>query len=137
MIGNTIRRLIRGKFTLLRDQKGFSLLEILMALGILGAIGGGFSAALYTGIRATDQAAEFTEVDRLVRNQIEEIKNASYDEILPLEYPIVATPGDYSISLGIVKTGDGDGGTYQTITITVARSGDTVWKIDTIKVKGL
>jgi prepilin-type N-terminal cleavage/methylation domain-containing protein len=137
MMNSIVRRLLRGNFTLLRGHKGFSLMEVLIALAILGAIGGGFSAGLSTGIRASDRAAQFAEADRLVRTQIEDIKNAPYDETLPLEYPVIDAPGDYSVSIAIVPFGDGDGGTRQTITVTISRGGQGVFAMDILKVKGL
>ncbi|MFC1999092.1 type II secretion system protein J [Chloroflexota bacterium] len=134
-----MKRLIKSRLRLYGGQKGFSLLEVLAALGILGAIGASFTSALFAGLRATEITAEFATVDRLTRTQIEFIKNATYDETLPLEYPIIATPSDYYISLGIVKgvDTDGDGGTYQTITITISSSARALWTMDVLKVKGL
>jgi type II secretory pathway pseudopilin PulG len=134
MFGNILRRPIRGVRKLLRDQKGMGLIEILVAVGILGAVGSVFVSAVFTGARTSNHLDEITIMNRIVQNQIEEIKNASYDVSAPYEYPIVDHPADYSISVDIEIVGEN---TRQDITITVQHEGSSSLTLDIFKVKGL
>ena len=112
-------------------------MEVLIALGILGAIGGAYLYALSTGFFSSGQVDEFAMAERLARNQIESIKNEPYDETLPLEYSIVDYPQDYSISVDIVPGGEGDAGTYQEITVNILHGGENILSVGHFKVKGL
>jgi len=47
------KRLSSGLTTLLRDQKGTSLLDTLLALATLGTIGSIFISALFSGYRTS------------------------------------------------------------------------------------
>ena len=131
-----MRRLLRSRFTLLWGQKGISLIETLVAVGILAVIGGGIAWALFSGFRGGETVAEYATAERLARIQIEDIRDAPYDDTAPLDYPEIDVPARYSILVDPVKLeGDGDGGVIQTITVTVLYDGDTVITLDTFKVK--
>ena len=133
-----MRRLLRRGFTLLRGQKGVSLIEVLVAVGILAVIGGGLSYALYSGYRGNSTVTGYATAERLARTQLEAVKAAPYDDTLPLEYPIIDLPNNYSISLDVAKKdGDGDGGTIQTITVTVTFGAEAVLTLQTFKTKGI
>jgi len=134
MVGNVVRRLIRRIHALLREQKGMTLIDTLVALAILGAVGIAFMNALSAGSSASGQVDEVAMTEKLVRNQLEGIKNASYDITAPYEYPIVDHPANYPVSVDIEPNGDN---TLQDITITVSHEGETLITVDTLKVKGL
>ena len=134
MVGNIARRLIRGMFTLLEEQKGMTLIDTLVALAILGAIGIAFMNALSTGSRTSGHLDDVATAERLVRNQLEGIRNASYDITAPYEYSIVDHPANYPVSVDVESNGDN---TLQDITITVSHEGETLVTLDTFKVKGL
>ncbi|MFC1951013.1 Tfp pilus assembly protein FimT/FimU [Chloroflexota bacterium] len=129
-----VKRLIRGMFILLRQQKGMSLIETLLALGILGAIGTVYISAVSTGSRTEDHVDKIATAERLVRNQAEDIKNASFDLVAPYEYLIVDHPIYYSIFVDVEADEDN---TLHDITITVDYEGSTLITLDTFKVKGL
>ena len=134
MIGNIARRLIRGMHSLLREQKGMTLIDTLIALGILAAVGIAFMNALSTGSSTSGQINDVAIAERLVRNQLEDIKNASYDVTAPYEYPIIDHPANYPVSVDVEPNGDN---TLQDITITVSHEEGTLVTLDTFKVKGL
>ena len=137
-----MRRLLRSKFTLLRGQKGISLIEALVAVGLLAAIGGGVAYALFSGFRASGTVDEYATAERLARTQLEDIRDTPYDDTLPLEYdPIINLPTDYSISVDVIKDDAFEGnvgidaGVIQTISITVSYNGQTLVQLDTYKIK--
>ena len=136
-----MRRLLRSKFTLLRGQKGISLIEALVAVGLLAAIGGGVAYALFSGFRASGTVDEYATAERLARTQLEDIRNAPYDDALPLDYPEINLPTDYSISVDVIKNDAFEGnvgidaGVIQTISITVSYNGQTLVQLDTYKIK--
>jgi len=111
--------------------------EVLVAVGILAAIGGGVTYALLSGFRGSGLVNQYATAEMLARTQVEDIRNAPYDDTLPLEYDSVSDlPTDYSINVDVVKLdGDTDGGVIQTITVTVIYNGQTVVTMDTFKVK--
>ena len=133
MFSDKLRIIINGFFTLMRRQHGIGLIDILAALAILGAVVSVFLTSLSSGTDTSERLEEATVAEKLVRNQLEEIKNSSYDETVPYEYTVVEHPATYSISVDVVANGDN---TLQDITITVSNYEQTVLTLDTIKVKG-
>jgi len=133
-MNKSVRRLIRGMFALLRGQKGMTLIDTLVALGILGAIGIAFMNALSTGSRTSGLLDNVAMAEKLVRNQLEGIRDASYDITAPYEYPIIDHPANYPVSVDVEPNGDN---TLQDITITVSHEEGILVTLDTFKVKGL
>ena len=131
-----MRRLLRRGFTLLRGQKGVSLIEALVAVGLLAAIGGGVAYALFSGFHGSGTVNEYATAERLARTQLEDIRAASYDDTLPLQYSEIDVPTDYSISIDVEEIdGDPQGGVLQKITVTVSYDGQTMIKLDAFKIK--
>ena len=62
-----------------QDSKGFTLPEVLIALGILGIISISFLAALSTASNATRIADKRATAESLARSQMEYVKNEAYD----------------------------------------------------------
>ena len=63
----------------LRGQRGFTLLEVILAMGILGIVGVAFMSTLNTGTRTTGTLKEQTQAEVLARSQLEDIKNIAYE----------------------------------------------------------
>lgn len=95
-----MRRLRRVRFKFLSGQKGISLIENLVAVGILAAIGVAFMSALFTGYRSVGILDEKQQAETLIRSQLEDIKSGPYQE--SGEYPIVVElPPQYSMSITV------------------------------------
>jgi len=62
-----------------RNQKGLTLIEVLIAIAILGMIAVPFLTALSTSSRALIIADERTTAESLVRTEMEYVKNSTYN----------------------------------------------------------
>jgi len=125
------------------DQGGLTLVETLVALGILGFIGVGFMTALSTGFRSEAIKEEQVLGHNLVRAALEEIRSQDYlDSASPSPYTItVPLPAGYSISVDTQDfcwpppdpcTPDGN---LQKNTATVSRDGDIVVTVEDLKAR--
>jgi prepilin-type N-terminal cleavage/methylation domain-containing protein len=65
---------------LMKNEKGFSLIEVLIAIAILGIIAAALMAALAGASRALSTADERATAESLARSQIEYIKSQPYSE---------------------------------------------------------
>ncbi|MBA7518068.1 hypothetical protein ES705_10134 [subsurface metagenome] len=74
----------KERFTFIRGQRGFSLIEILVGLAILTAIGVAFLNGLFTTSKAIMVSQESTITESLARSQMEYIKTQDY--ILVADY---------------------------------------------------
>lgn len=68
----------KKRFTFVRGQRGFSLIEILVGLAILTAIGVAFLNGLFTTSKAIMVSQESTITESLARSQMEYIKTQDY-----------------------------------------------------------
>ena len=64
--------------SLMKKEKGFTLIEVLVALLILAIIGTGFLMALTIASKAIIIADERTTAESLARSQMEHAKNQDY-----------------------------------------------------------
>ena len=65
------------------NSKGQTLIEVLIALAILGIVAVAFMTALTTASRAIIVADEHTTAESLTRSELEYVKNVSYDNLPP------------------------------------------------------
>ena len=105
---------------LVSGQKGTTLIEVLIAIAILGMIAAPFLTALSTSSRALIVADERTTAESLVRSQIEYVRSQEYDANGTYA-EIADVPVGYNVSLSNVTNLE-DG--LQKITITVERNND-------------
>jgi Tfp pilus assembly protein PilV len=95
-----MRWLLKGKLTLFRGQRGISLLETMVAAGILVAIGVVFMSAMSTGYRSAGALDEQLQAEALIRSQLEDIKNSPYQD--SGVYPVtVNLPPQYSVNISV------------------------------------
>jgi len=127
----------------IRRQNGISLIENLVAVGILAAVGVLFITSMQSATNNVDILDENLQGEILVRSQLEEIKNADYS--LAGSYPVtVDVPVGYSMNINVqppscIGTSDNctpletllgqTVDTIQEITVTLYHHEETVVKI--------
>lgn len=79
------------------DEKGFSLLELIIAIGVLAIGLVGVLQIFPVGLRASQRAGTLTKAAFLAQNKMEEVKVAGFDAIieLPPKFPLSGTEGDF------------------------------------------
>jgi len=118
---------------LIRGQKGQTLIEVLIAIALLGMIAVPFLTALSTSSRALIIADERTTAESLVRSEIEYVKSQEYNatgnytDIADADIPV-----GFDVSLSNVTNLE-DG--LQKITVTVWRDGEVVLVTSTYKAR--
>jgi prepilin-type N-terminal cleavage/methylation domain-containing protein len=114
-------------------EKGFSLIEVLLAMVLVGILGTTVPSALSGANRATIIANQHTMAESLARSQMDYIQNQPYDSVnaTPVYAVIPDLPASYSIVTPMAQRLDpkGDGTAnddgLQQITVAV-KCGDTV-----------
>ena len=133
----------------MKTEKGFSLLETLIALGLLGIIAVGFLSGLSTTFKAVMVSQERVVAESLAKSQLEYIKaqdyvlTADYNPADPEKrYELIDIPADlvekgYDIEISppetIISPGD-DEFELQSITVAVRRNGEKIITISDYKV---
>jgi type II secretion system protein I len=118
-----------------KKQDGFTLVEVLCALGILGIIAIGLFSALGTSLKATSIADEQTTAKNLAESQMEYVKKLEWnpdvyspDEI-PHEYQ------GYEVTIDPPEILDGRDEDLQKITVKVFYHGEELMKLEGYKLK--
>jgi len=95
ILGHRIRKTLRG------SSRGFTLIEVLVALALFGIIAIAFAGGLGTASRAVLIGDVRTNAESLARTQMESVKNQPYDPAPDgggAIYPtITGIPKDYTI----------------------------------------
>jgi prepilin-type N-terminal cleavage/methylation domain-containing protein len=115
------------------DQTGFSLIEVLLAMVLVGILGTAIPCAMSGANRATTTTNQHTTAESLARSQMDFIQNQPYDSAnaTPTYALLPDIPAPYSIVTPMAQRLDprGDGTAnddgLQKITVTVEQ-GDTV-----------
>ena len=116
-----------------KNEKGFSLIEVVIALLLLGIIGVALLSGLATASIALVIADERATAESLARSQMEYVKNqgylvgGSYDKIDLTSYP------SYDIDLAANSLAGALGG-IQEITVTVSHDGNVIMTLESYKV---
>jgi len=103
-----MRQLRKAGFGPFRGQRGLTLVEVLVTVGILAAIGVAFMTAMTTAQRSVGALDEQTEAKALAHSQLEQIKAAPYPEdpnVLGTDvYPVtVDLPTQYSMVINVTR----------------------------------
>lgn len=128
----------------MRSQEGFSMLEVLISLALIGIVVAGILSALATSSRATITNEVQTTAQNLAEGQMEYVRSQLYDGDIahdPPQYLVLAdVPVGYNVSCDAVRLdpeGDGsdDDDGLQKITVTVDFKGITATTIEAYRAK--
>lgn len=117
------------RIKIIKSEKGFSLLETIVALALLGIISVSFLSGLATTSSARTTADERAGAKILAESYMEEIRKAeyapSYNLTIPDEY------AGYSVDLTVENERNND---IQRLTVTVRHHGHDVLTLESYKV---
>jgi len=142
------RRLVafRGLRSAPNRESGFSLIEILVALGILAAVAVVFLLGMSTSSKAVMVSQKAVAIDSLAKSQMESIKSWEYDyDNNPPQYQaakLTDIPTGYDITITAARLDPKGNGTdnddgLQEITVTVTHGVETVFTLVGYKVNRL
>jgi prepilin-type N-terminal cleavage/methylation domain-containing protein len=126
------------------DEKGLTLIEVLVALGILSAVAVVILLGMSTSSKAVMVSQERVAVDNLAKSELEYIKSLPYDATsIPLVYavdPAITVPQGYNIAVAAQRLdpkGDGFGNDdgMQRITINITHNEEPAFTLVGYKVK--
>lgn len=120
----------------MKQEKGFSLIEVILAIALLGVVAIAFLSALAGGSKAIFIADERATAESLARAQMEYVRNQEYDaENDPPVYAKIPYPDGYEIDLIPVRldpNGDGtdtDDG-IQSISVVIKHHGKEIFTLE-------
>ena len=132
----------RKKPGTMRKQEGFTLVEVLVSLALLGVVLGGFLGALTTSSRATLLNDEQATAQNLAEAQMEYVRGQFYDVANnPPQYQILPdVPQGYGVTCTASRLdpeGDGpaDDDGLQRIVVTVEHRSRTVATLEAYRVR--
>ena len=86
----------------MKSEKGYTLIAVVIALGLLGIIAAAFLGGLATASRTLIHADERETANDLAESQMESLKNQPYDANLendPPVYTVISAPPGYGIDV--------------------------------------
>ena len=113
-------------------QGGVGLVEVLVAVAILGVTLVAFLTAISTGSLGVATTEERVTAENLARSQLEYTKSLAY-LAAPASYATVTPPTGYAVSANATSIAEGDSA-IQRITVTVTRNGETLLTVEDYKV---
>ena len=141
-VGNIVRGTRKGRFRLFRGQTGFTLIEVLVAVVILAAIGVAILQGLDTVSRSTRINDEKAVAGNLATEHLEAIKGMPYAATYPGAGGNITIPFQYSVAINTTFSDNGTtwvdtytGQTLQKIVVSVSREGRPVLSICTLRAK--
>lgn len=121
---------------LIRSEKGLTLIELIIALGLLGVLVIAFLGAMAGASKAMFLADERTTAESIARAEMEYVKNLEYEHNSPQSYEkinqSVAGFSDYTITTGITELSL----QLQKVSITVLHNGNPVYTSGNFTLEG-
>ncbi len=106
---------------IIKNEKGASLVEAIIALGLLGLIATAFTMAIFVSTKSIMIADERTNAESLARAQMEYVKQQPYDDSGSYLEIIPADPSAYEIIfVPPIEIADG----LQRITVSIKHPGE-------------
>jgi prepilin-type N-terminal cleavage/methylation domain-containing protein len=106
----------------LNNQKGSSLIEVLVGIALLGMIAAAFLGEICTSYKVLSLADERATAESLARSQLEYVKDQDYQD--SGIYQEISTPDDYDFGSMTAEEITGRGPDMQKITVTVEHKGN-------------
>ena len=113
-------------------ESGMTLLEALVAIGILGGCVLTMILAMSSGALAVRENGQEVTVQNLARSQMEYIKNYAYSSNATT-YPKISVPAGYSISVKVTAV-PSTNTNIQKVTANVSRNGTVLMTVTDYKV---
>jgi type II secretory pathway pseudopilin PulG len=133
---------LRGRNRLFRAHGGFILIEVLVAVGILGLIGMSILAAMDTNYRATRTLDERVVAASLASTHLEAIRGAVYADNYTAAVDNITIPAEYDVAIEVEYSDNGtawvdtySGQKLERITASVSKGEEYVLSICTYKTK--
>jgi prepilin-type N-terminal cleavage/methylation domain-containing protein len=120
----------------MRNQKGFSLIEVLIALGIIGVVSVSYIGTLGNATRTAIFTDEMDTGRVLAQSQMENVKRLNFTttcNYAPENISVVDYPG-YTATVEATPAAERDN-FIQTITVTINHNGKTVATLQDCKAK--
>jgi Tfp pilus assembly protein PilV len=114
------------------NQEGVGLVEVLVAVAIIGMTVVVLLAALSTGSIGVATTDEQVTAANLARSQLEYTRSQTYLQA-PAAYATVPPPAGYAVSAEAASIPDADT-SIQKITVAVTRNGETLLTVEDFKV---
>jgi prepilin-type N-terminal cleavage/methylation domain-containing protein len=114
----------------MKNQKGSTLIEVIVAMALLGAIGVTFLSALATTSNSRSISSEHTVGRIMAASQMDTILNSPY----AFAYEPMPVPPEYDGYTTTIDIDNFPDGTLQKITITVKHHDEDVTKLESYKV---
>lgn len=115
-----------------RSQHGFMMIEMMLAVAIVGTAMFAVVSSFSTSSRASEHVQETTTAEWLATSQLEFIRTTAY-VVTPGTYPAVAAPAGYVVANTTAAVTGGDLN-IQTVFVTVTKSGEEVYSTSAVKV---
>ena len=119
-----------------KNEKGFSLIEVVIALALLGIIGVALLSGLATASKCIYIADERATAESLARSQMESVKEQTYRVVgsyAIIDPSTLGYPASYAIDLAVDPLAGVLGG-IQEITVTVSHYGNVIITLENYKV---